>query len=54
VKSDVLAPCQDHEVVGLVVKRVTVNVVDDLVAAELPSLTLFDNVSVLRDPLAVN
>jgi hypothetical protein len=29
-------------------------VVDDLVAAELPSLALFDDVAVLRDPLPVD
>src|SRR5689334_10909971 len=33
VKTHVLARREDHEVVGLVVKRVAVNVVDDLVAA---------------------
>jgi hypothetical protein len=54
VKAHVLAPREDHEVVGLVVKRVAVDVMDDLVAPELPSLTLFDNVPVLRDPRAVN
>jgi hypothetical protein len=45
---------KDQEVVGLVVERVAVDVVDDLVATELSAFTLFDNLTVFRDSLPVD